>query len=92
MTDVEQFEQEASLTQRLPGDNVYDVLVAAARAHGERIALRMLMTGADAEVVVEHGGSRGMIVNITLAQGAGDVQRLQEILNGYLFETRIRRV
>jgi fatty-acyl-CoA synthase len=49
LADVEQFEQEMPLRKRLPGDSIYDVLVEAAEAHGDRIALRMLMTGADDE-------------------------------------------
>jgi len=44
----------------------------------------------NAEVVVETGGPRGMIVNIKLGRSqADDIQQLQEILNGYLFETKI---
>ena len=49
LAGVERFEQEMSLEQRLPGDSIYDVLVEAAEAHGDRTALRMLMTGADDE-------------------------------------------
>lgn len=49
LADVEQFEQEMSLQERLPGDSIYDVLREAAKAFGDRIALRMLMTGAEDE-------------------------------------------
>lgn len=49
LTDVERFEEEMPLLQRLSGDSVYDVLVGAAEAHGDRTALRMLMTGAEDE-------------------------------------------
>lgn len=49
LADVEQFEQEMPLQERLPGDSIYDVLVSSAEAYGERTALRMLMTGADDE-------------------------------------------
>jgi len=49
LADVEQFEQEMPLQERLPGDSIYDVLVEAATAHADRAALRMLMTGAEDE-------------------------------------------
>ena len=49
LSDVERFEAEIPLQQRLPGDSVYDVFVRAADAYGERIALTMLMTGDDDE-------------------------------------------
>jgi fatty-acyl-CoA synthase len=49
LADVERFEEEMPLSRRLPGDSVYDVLVGAAEEHGDRTALRMLMTGADDE-------------------------------------------
>jgi fatty-acyl-CoA synthase len=49
LSDVERFESEMPLQQRLPGDSVYDVLVRAAEAHSDRIALTMLMTGDDDE-------------------------------------------
>jgi fatty-acyl-CoA synthase len=49
LADVERFEEEMPLLQRLPGDSVYDVFVGAAEAHGDRTVLRMLMTGADDE-------------------------------------------
>ena len=49
LADVERFEQEMSLQERLPGDSIYDVFVEAARTHGDRTALRMLMTGTDDE-------------------------------------------
>ena len=45
-----------------------------------------------AEVAVETGGTRGMIVNIKLVDcDAEEAQQLQEILNGYLFETRLEQ-
>jgi fatty-acyl-CoA synthase len=47
LSDVERFESEMPLHQRLPGDSVYDVLVRAAEAHSDRIALTM--TGDDDE-------------------------------------------
>ncbi|MGB0385178.1 MAG: acyl-CoA synthetase [Ardenticatenaceae bacterium] len=49
LTYIEQFEQDMPLLQRLPGDSIYDVFVEAAETHGDRTALRMLMTGADDE-------------------------------------------
>ena len=49
LADVEQFEQEMPLQERLPSDSIYGVLVSSAEAYGERTALRMLMTGADDE-------------------------------------------
>ena len=49
LADVEQFEQEMPLQERLPSDSIYDVLAGSAEAYGERTALRMLMTGADDE-------------------------------------------
>ena len=49
LSDVERFESELPLQQRLPGDSVYDVFVRAADMHGDRIALTMLMTGDDDE-------------------------------------------
>jgi fatty-acyl-CoA synthase len=49
LADVERFEEEMPFLQRLSGDSIYDVLVGAAEAHGDRTALRMLMTGADDE-------------------------------------------
>lgn len=49
LSDVERFEAEMPLEQRLPGNSVYDVLVHAAEAYGERTALTMVMTGADDE-------------------------------------------
>ena len=52
LADVEQFEQEMSLQERLPGDSIYDVLLEAAKAFGDRIALRMLMTGAEDEAAL----------------------------------------
>ncbi len=45
LSDVERFEAEMPLDQRLPGDSVYDVLVNAAEEHRDRTALTMLMTG-----------------------------------------------
>ncbi|MDX2378287.1 MAG: acyl-CoA synthetase [Acidimicrobiia bacterium] len=49
MSDVERFEAEMPLTDRLPGDSVYDVLAHAAQAYGERTALTMIMTGDEDE-------------------------------------------
>jgi fatty-acyl-CoA synthase len=49
LSDVERFESEMSLDQRLPGNSVYDVLVSAASRYGDQTALTMLMTGADDE-------------------------------------------
>ena len=49
LSDVERFESELPLQQRLPGDSVYDVFVRAADAYSDRIALTMLMTGDDDE-------------------------------------------
>lgn len=49
LADVERFESEMPLSQRLPGDSIYDVLVEAAETQGDRTALRMLMTGTDDE-------------------------------------------
>tara|TARA_R110002111_G_C6001785_1_gene373238 strand:- start:1475 stop:3328 length:1854 start_codon:yes stop_codon:yes gene_type:complete len=49
LADVERFEQEMPLQQRLPGDSIYDVFIEAAKTYGDRTALRMLMTGADNE-------------------------------------------
>jgi fatty-acyl-CoA synthase len=50
LADVERFEQEIPLLQRLSGDSIYDVFVDAAQTHGDRTALRMLVTGADDEL------------------------------------------
>ena len=49
LSDVERFESEMPLEQRLPGNSVYDVLLHAADAYGDRTALTMVMTGADDE-------------------------------------------
>ena len=49
MSDVERFETEMPLRQRLPGDSVYDVFVRAADLHGDRAALTMVMTGDEDE-------------------------------------------
>ena len=49
LADVERFESEMPLLERLSGDSIYDVFVEAAQAHGDRTALRMLVTGADDE-------------------------------------------
>ena len=49
LSDVERFESEMPLEQRLPGNSVYDVLLRAAEAYGDRTALTMVMTGDDAE-------------------------------------------
>ena len=45
LSDVEQFEAEMPLDERLPGNSVYDVLLRAAEEYGDRTALTMLMTG-----------------------------------------------
>ena len=45
ISDIERFERELPLSARLPGDSVYDVFAAAAKQHGERRALTMVMTG-----------------------------------------------
>jgi fatty-acyl-CoA synthase len=49
LSDVERFEAEMPLHDRLPGDSVYDVFVRAAEIHGNRTALTMLMTGEEDE-------------------------------------------
>ena len=49
LSDVERFESEMPLQQRLPGDSVYDVLVRSAEVHSDRIALTMVMTGDEDE-------------------------------------------
>ena len=49
LSDVERFEAEMPLEQRLPGNSVYDVFLRAADAYGDRTALTMLMTGDDDE-------------------------------------------
>ena len=49
LSDVEQFESEMPLEQRLPGNSVYDVVLRAAEAYGDRTALTMVMTGDDDE-------------------------------------------
>ena len=48
LSDVERFEAEMPLDERLPGNSVYEVLLRAAEEFGDRTALTMLMTG-DAE-------------------------------------------
>jgi fatty-acyl-CoA synthase len=49
LSDVERFETELPLAQRLPGDSVYDVFERAADVDGDRVALTMVMTGDDDE-------------------------------------------
>jgi fatty-acyl-CoA synthase len=49
LSDVERFETEMPLQDRLGGDSVYDVFVRAAERYGNRTALTMLMTGDDDE-------------------------------------------
>ncbi|MDO6709775.1 acyl-CoA synthetase [Aliiglaciecola sp. 2_MG-2023] len=49
LSDVERFETEMPLLDRLAGDSVYDVFVQAAERHANRTALTMLMTGDDDE-------------------------------------------
>ena len=45
MADVERFEKQMPLRQRLPGDSLYDVFLRASETYGDRTALTMLMTG-----------------------------------------------
>jgi fatty-acyl-CoA synthase len=47
--DLARFEAELTLAERLPERSVLDVFIGAAERHPERIALTMLMTGADDE-------------------------------------------
>ena len=49
IADVERFETEKPLSERLPGDSIHDVLKHAADVYGERHALTMVMTGDDDE-------------------------------------------
>lgn len=49
LSDVQRFESEMPLEQRLPGNSVYDVFVRAADEYGDRTALTMVMTGDDDE-------------------------------------------
>ena len=49
LADVERFETEVPLHERIPHRSVYDVLVQAAAEHGDRTALTMVMTGEDDE-------------------------------------------
>ena len=49
LSDVERFETELPLEQRLPGDSVFDVFERAADVDGDRVALTMVMTGDDDE-------------------------------------------
>ena len=49
LSDVERFESEMPLAQRLPGNSVYDVFLQAAEAYGDQTALTMVMTGDDDE-------------------------------------------
>jgi fatty-acyl-CoA synthase len=49
MADVERFEAEMPIADRLPGDSIYDVFVHAAHTAGDRTALTMIMTGDDDE-------------------------------------------
>ena len=49
LSDVERFESEMPLEQRLPGNSVHDVFVRAADEYGDRTALKMVMTGDDDE-------------------------------------------
>ena len=49
LSDVERFERELPLEQRLPGDSVFDVFERAADVDGDRVALTMVMTGDDDE-------------------------------------------
>ena len=47
--DLARFESELTLAERLPEKSVLDVFIGAAERHPERVALTMLMTGADDE-------------------------------------------
>ena len=49
LSDVERFESQMPLEQRLPGNSVYDVFLHAADTYGDRTALTMVMTGDDDE-------------------------------------------
>jgi fatty-acyl-CoA synthase len=49
VADVRRFEQEAALEARLPGPGILDVFERHARERPDRVALTMLMTGADDE-------------------------------------------
>lgn len=50
LQDICRFENEATFEQRVSARSVYDLFVEAATRHPERIALTMIMTGADDEV------------------------------------------
>ena len=45
LADIERFETEVSLDERIPQRSVYDVLVGVAAEHGDHTALTMVMTG-----------------------------------------------
>jgi len=47
--DLARFESELTLAERLPEKSVLDVFIGAAERHPERIAMTMLMSGADDE-------------------------------------------
>ncbi len=49
LADIERFETEVPLHERIPQRSVYDVLVGVAAEHGDRTALTMVMTGEDDE-------------------------------------------
>jgi fatty-acyl-CoA synthase len=49
LADVERFEAEVPLAERIPHRSVYDVLARAAAQHGDRTALTMVMSGDDDE-------------------------------------------
>ncbi|MEM8931233.1 MAG: acyl-CoA synthetase [Acidobacteriota bacterium] len=49
LADVERFETQMPLHERLPGDSIADVLLRAADDHGARTALTMVMSGDDDE-------------------------------------------
>ncbi|MEM1177838.1 MAG: AMP-binding protein [Acidobacteriota bacterium] len=63
LADVERFENEVPVGERLPGDGIYDVFVHAEKAHRDRTAITMVMTGADDEQArrVTYGELAGLV-------------------------------
>src|SRR6478735_6834243 len=47
--DLARFESELTLAERLPENSVLDVFIGAAERHPDRVALTMLVSGADDE-------------------------------------------
>ena len=47
--DLERFENEMTLDQRLPERSILDVFIASAAEHPTSTAITMLMTGAESE-------------------------------------------